>query len=226
MKTIDIFPIKWFGNRQAYEQSKIRVVTVGLNPSDKEFREEDGEEFTSELRFPEFNPNNEATLEHAFNCYYDRNPYSWFMAFEHILNGMNVSYYHGKDSVALHTDICSPWATVPTWSKLKSKEKKELIKDGFPEWKRLIDELKPDVILFSIPDAYIKMLDLDDALKETLTYSKTKDGTNRKKPIVITASHYHGALCIFGKTRNVPFGALGTKLKQELGAHIASLFPK
>ena len=47
MATINIFPIKWFGDRNAYMKSLVKIITVGLNPSDKEFREKDGEPYSA-----------------------------------------------------------------------------------------------------------------------------------------------------------------------------------
>ena len=160
MTKINTIPIHWFGDRVAYNRSKIRIVTVGLNPSDKEFRNNNRESFNIGLRFQDYE---EKGLEAVYNNYFEYNPYSWFKSFECILNGLDASYYSekGMPNRVLHTDICSPWATDPTWSKLPNQEKKNLMENehGFEQWKQLIRQLKPDIILFSIPEEYIKKLD-------------------------------------------------------------------
>ena len=37
----NVIPILWFGDLGAYEKSHKRIITVGLNPSNKEFQEKD-----------------------------------------------------------------------------------------------------------------------------------------------------------------------------------------
>ena len=221
MTKINTIPIHWFGDRVAYNRSKIRIVTVGLNPSDKEFRNNNRESFNIGLRFQDYE---EKGLEAVYNNYFEYNPYSWFMSFECILNGLNASYYSkkGMPNRVLHTDICSPWATDPTWSKLPNQEKKNLMENehGFEQWKQLIRQLKPDIILFSIPEEYIKKLDLENERSVFVTISNDKKGVPRKKSVVIEKGVYGRSLAIFGRTWNVPFGALGEDQKKDLGQKI------
>ena len=122
----------------------------------------------------------------------------------------------------LHTNICSPWATDPTWSKLPNQEKKNLMENehGFEQWKQLIRQLKPDIILFSIPEEYIKKLDLENERSVFVTISNDKKGVPRKKSVVIEKGVYGRSLAIFGRTWNVPFGALGEDQKKDLGQKI------
>lgn len=147
---IQLFPIHWFGDRTAYEASILRIVTVGLNPSDREFRPDDQTEVTSTFRFPDY-VGTEESLILAYNNYFNHNPYnSWFKGgFGSVLKSFDASFYSGFTNTAIHTDICSPWATIPTWSKLDNRIRDELEMEGHSLWKDLIAELKPDVILFS-----------------------------------------------------------------------------
>lgn len=211
----------------AYQDSEIKIITVGLNPSDKEFREKVDDLLTTKLRFPYYVNGNGASLEKALNSYFEKNPYrQWFnTGFEPILNGMGASYYAtaGYSCRALHTDICSPWATVPTWSKLPSADQEILIKTGFPEWQELVDELEPDIILFSIPQKYIKMLEIG-VFNDLCSFPTTKDGRMRKKPVIIQESIFKNSLAVFGRTRNIPFGSLGKDQKKELGKNIIDLY--
>lgn len=86
-------PILFFGDLDGYWVSPLRIVTVGLNPSRKEFG-----------------------------------------SFEPLLNGARSSYYGEQPSVALHTDICSPVATDPTWSRLHDVARTTLEADGGRLW--------------------------------------------------------------------------------------------
>ena len=51
---------------------------------------------------------------------------------------MQTSYYLGEASTALHTDICSPVATDPTWSRLSESDRTTLEADGGPLWHALL----------------------------------------------------------------------------------------
>lgn len=226
---IDIIPIKWFGDRKAYEKSKVKVITVGLNPSDKEFRERAGQSFSSHLRFPLYQEGKDNTLTLALNAYFKTNPYSWFNAFENVLNGMGASYYDNNNYPyrALHTDICSPWATGPTWNKLPQNEKEELYAEGLPLWCNLIAKLKPDIIVASLAMEYIDDLGIEDTKTEFCRFDYTKDGTRRVRPEIVWRYDFNGIPFVNGCTHNIPFGRLSTEFKQEVGRNIKELlFPR
>jgi len=167
MKKIDILPIHLFGDRPAYEASTLRVVTVGLNPSDREFRSNDTTAVSATFRFPDYD-GTEKGLELALNNYFKRNPYNaWFKgSFGAVLQSFDASFYPGAKNTAIHTDICSPWATIPTWSKLLDSERKELEKEGHALWKKLILDLQPDVILFSSSPNHEQKIDFPSPDKD------------------------------------------------------------
>lgn len=108
-------PILFFGDDEKYISSPLKVITVGLNPWRLEFPSVD-----PFLRFPaarQIDPQQPALDAHleALRAYFRVRPYNaWFRpAFEPILNELAASYYDGTAaSTALHTDICSPLATV------------------------------------------------------------------------------------------------------------------
>ncbi len=114
-------PILFFGDLDAYRASPLRVLTVGLNPSLHEFPADD-----PFRRFPlaEGSLGGEPSRYlDAMSAYFRTDPYvKWFSAFEPLLKGMRASYYPGGASTALHTDICSPVATNPTWNNLDLKQ--------------------------------------------------------------------------------------------------------
>ena len=130
---IPSLPILFFGDLHAYFSSRIRILTVGLNPS--------LHEFPADSPFRRFPLAEGVTVSEpdryldALSAYFRTDPYSgWFSAFEPLLNGMEASYYEGQPSTVLHTDICSPVATNPTWSGLDPAVQRALEKDGGPLW--------------------------------------------------------------------------------------------
>ena len=75
------------------------------------------------------------------SAYFCTDPYrSWFNTFEPLLNGLGASYYQGGGSRGLHTDICSPVATDPTWRCLDEVDRAALVADGGPLWHMLLME--------------------------------------------------------------------------------------
>lgn len=230
MPKINVMPINWFGDKEAYKDSDIRIITVGLNPSHMEFREHKQDSFSSKIRFSDFD-GKLPSLWAAYSNYFKNKPYKWFhQGFEHVLNGLDASYgglynqnnkYH---NTALHTDFCSTWATDPTWSKLSKKEQIELMQDGVEDWRHRVSRLKPDIIIFSLPDKYIQMLFTPDDMQNLFTYKEDKNGKPRKSSVDIKMSRYDEALCIFGKTRNIPFGMLSNEQKEDLGRQIKNVY--
>lgn len=218
----DIIPIHWFGDRMAYNKSKVKVVTVGLNPSNKEFRERDGDPYSTSLRFPTYKEGNANTLTSALNAYFKTNPYGWFKAFENVLNGMGASYYDNDNYPcrALHTDICSPWATDPTWSKLPQEKKEALYAEGHPQWLNLIAALKPDIIVASVSSNYIAKLGIENTKTEFCRFEHTKDGSKRKIPEIVWKYNFKGIPLINGRTRHTPFGNLSNEFRQTIGEKI------
>ena len=85
-------PILFFGDVDAYFGSRLRVVTVGLNPSSREFPADD-----PFGRFPLAEGIDCADVERyvdALAAYFRVDPYAgWFGAWEPLLNGAGASYY-------------------------------------------------------------------------------------------------------------------------------------
>ena len=151
-------PILFFGDLDAYRSSPIRVLTVGLNPSLHEFPA--GEPFR---RFPlaEDDCGQEPSRYlDAMSAYFRTDPYrGWFGAFEPLLNGVGASHYDGGASTALHTDICSPVATNPTWSQLDKTDHAALEADGGPLWHMLLEELRPQIVALSVAKSHLERIE-------------------------------------------------------------------
>ncbi|MDR0899962.1 MAG: hypothetical protein LBM27_06385, partial [Lactobacillaceae bacterium] len=141
-------PIVWFGNLDAYLKSEKRVITVGINPSDAEFL---SQRFTTS--------DSVSDVIESYNNYFENNPYwHWFNMNERVLKQFDTSYKTNQQSnTAIHIDLCSTFATHPTWGKLSPKEQKSLRETGKGEnrfW-TLVDLLKPDLILISVAKRYL-----------------------------------------------------------------------
>ena len=68
---------------------------------------------------------------------------------------MGAGYYHGRTSTVLHTDICSPIATDPTWSQLGAADRRVLLDDGRTLWHELLAALQPNVVLLSVAKSHL-----------------------------------------------------------------------
>jgi len=218
-------PILYFGDQPAYDKSKIRIITVGLNPSHKEF--------PAENRFSRFreaegiHSKAEITQEdvrsylNALNDYYRNAPYNWFSCFEPLLNGMNASYYDNHhQNRALHTDLCSPIATDITWSRLNDYQKNVLSRYGNTVWHKLVEILTPDYILISVAKDYLKNIRLGNSRwKEYMTISNNKYGRGRNPYVILTSKYrkeQRDCTLVFGRAANTPFGIISNDQKREI----------
>ena len=216
-------PILFFGNLDAYQASPLRVLTVGLNPSLHEFPEK--QPFR---RFPALagdgDPEPPRYLD-AMSDYFDIDPYSaWFNTFKPLLEGMGASFYGGGASRAIHTDICSPVATDPTWSKLAKANRKTLESDGDPLWHRLLKELQPQIVVLSVARQHLERIKFAPmtAWQVIHVFKKTGDGKPRSRPYEFRGRWYEVGgeltLFVFGEAAQRPFGSLHATQKREAGA--------
>ncbi len=216
-------PILFFGDLNAYRASPLRVLTVGLNPSSREFPGDD-----SFLRFPLLEDHRDrepGRYLNAMSAYFRTHPYRrWFNAYEHLLNGAQTSYYAGKISAALHTDICSPIATDPTWGKLDMANQEALKVCGVPLWHELLKVLRPQLVVLSIAKMHLDRISFP-AMAEwhaLRAFERTGNGDLRKRPYEVRARWYEvdggPSLVVFGQAAQTPFGLLSRNQKYQVGA--------
>ena len=123
-------PVPYFG-----DIANSTVATVGLNPSNKEFEDDDGEELRySERRFhtlnslgiefwSEISGRDLISIKESCDNYFDRNPYwRWFGKLRPIISELNVSF----GSCACHLDLV-PYATNEKWSNLSQVQRRGLL---------------------------------------------------------------------------------------------------
>lgn len=213
-------PILYFGDLKAYSNSEYKVITVGKNPSDNEFRLKKDDSF-SFVRFSKWNESSQ-NLVQSLNHYFEDQPLrQWFSSFEPILNGMSSSYYKNDyPNTALHTDVCSPLATNPTWSKLSTEEQYVLFKEGFEIWKELVEELQPDIMLVSIRRDLFKKIFTGEG-KELITFTDTISG-NERRPYKVelyefTLKSQKKVKVVFGQAANKPFDKISNLQKVKIG---------
>jgi len=226
-------PIAYFGDLFAYQQSKQRIVTVGLNPSNQEFPSKNSYlRFSSNqcISYQQIIENKNYQLYESLLCQYYKNQHCymrWFNSFENILQGMNASYRedYNFDNRVLHTDICSPIATNPTWSRIELKSKQDnLLQDGKDIWHDLIRLLKPDLIIISVARRYLNLIQFEQISDFQVIYkiNNKKNGEPRKKVYEVKLANYQisddfTTLICFGEAANTPFGSISNQDKLFIG---------
>lgn len=125
-------PVPSFG-----DLTKSEVATLGLNPSNKEFVDNSGNELSgSERRFHtlkslgleawrEADVRHIALILNSCKEYFLRNPYDrWFKKLDVVVAGSGASFYNSHSS-ACHLDLI-PYATECKWTELSSQQKRWL----------------------------------------------------------------------------------------------------
>ena len=217
-------PILFFGDLAAYRESPLRVLTAGLNPSLHQFPAH-----SPFGRFPLAEGVSASEPDRylaALSAYFRTDPYrGWLGAFEPLLDGLGASYYPGRPSTALHTDICSPVATDPTWTGLDDVSRSALEAHGGPLWHSLLEALRPHVVALSVARHHLSRIEFA-ALTEWVpirVFGRTGAGAPRARPVRVSARWYtvggEPSLFVFGPAAQTPLGLLGATQKREAGVH-------
>jgi len=227
-------PLLYLGNYEKYVQSPLKILTVGTNPSEKEFpihnpfcRFKDTENILNKEHMTD---NDVLNYLKSLNNYFDINSAEWFDHFEPLLNGLNSSYYSNHASTALHTYMCSPLSTLASWSKYEKTTSPILFHDvvyqGLKIWLDLLDTLAPDIVLSSLGDNYRGWLFPEQKLEwvKFHVFKETADGRERGRPFnvrCVVAKLGSGKRCllVFGDRGVIPF-MISKKQKVMLGEKI------
>lgn len=126
-------PVLSFGN-----VSLSRVATVGLNPSNREFVDEMGQELAGEFRrfhtlaslgldsWLDADARHLREVVASCQQYFANNPYDkWFKRLEHVMSGADASFY-GPCANACHLDLI-PFATARKWTDLTGVQRSSLL---------------------------------------------------------------------------------------------------
>lgn len=219
-------PILFFGNLDAYSRAPLKIITVGLNPSRHEFPSDD-----TFRRFPSESPvlpADTSALLAALSAYFRVEPYrSWFASYEPVLNGAGASYYSGHPSTALHTDLFSPIATDPTWSRLTPAQRAPLERAGVEMWHALVRILRPHIVLLSIARRHLERLEFmfDGPWRPLATLTHGRSGP-RRKPYVVQQRRASGTMFVFGPAAEKPFGTVAKEDRETIGRDLRRCYDR
>jgi hypothetical protein len=126
-------PVPAFG-----DLSTSLVATLGLNPSNREFVDEAGNELNGPdrrlhtlrslglTRWSEADAGHLERIENSCRRYFSRNPYNeWFRSLDRIIAGTRASYY-SMFAGACHLDLV-PYATRCKWTDLTTRQRSSLL---------------------------------------------------------------------------------------------------
>jgi hypothetical protein len=126
-------PVLSFG-----DLSRARVATLGLNPSNREFVDSEGNELDGSLRrfhtltslglsrWSEARPCHLSLIAESCRAYFVGNPYdTWFKRLDKLIAGLKVSYYSALFG-ACHLDLV-PYATAEKWTALTRQQREKLL---------------------------------------------------------------------------------------------------
>ncbi|MFL1484543.1 hypothetical protein [Marinobacter sp. LN3S78] len=137
-----------------------RVATLGLNPSNREFVNAQGEELLGDdrrfhtltsLGLDRWSQADDGHLEKILDAcrgYFHGNPYdSWFKALERLFVDAGASYY-GMFANACHLDLV-PYATAAKWGALSNTQRSSLIRESGDVLGVLLRESEVEVIVLN-----------------------------------------------------------------------------
>jgi hypothetical protein len=126
-------PVPSFG-----DLSTSRVATLGLNPSNREFVDESGDELQGPLRrfhtlmslglgsWEEADARHLRLILDSCRTYFLGNPYDrWFKRLDVVISGLNASFYD-ESRAACHLDLI-PYATARKWTELTMHQRSALL---------------------------------------------------------------------------------------------------
>jgi len=135
-------PVIYFGDYDSAE-----ACTISLNPSDREFLDENGgiltgneERLCSRRKLGKRDgdllteEDAEKVLEYCKN-YFTKNPYDWFVKFNYLIKKFGYSYYN---NTCVHLDLVQ-WATTPFWRDISENIKLIHIKNDLPVLEYLLN---------------------------------------------------------------------------------------
>ncbi|MBK8522470.1 MAG: hypothetical protein IPL54_16985 [Chitinophagaceae bacterium] len=148
-------PVPLFGNIV-----NAKIATLGLNPSNREFVDQDGIELSgSERRFQTLSslglncwsnvkPKHINLILEDCEDYFNRNPYdAWFKKLDHIISGTSMSYYFPSGQ-ACHLDLI-PFATSRKWSELSSIQQDLLLTSSSEYFASILNSSKIELLILN-----------------------------------------------------------------------------
>ena len=148
-------PVLSFGDSQ-----NSLVATLGLNPSNREFVDNDGNELKDgKRRFPTLNSlgveswgnlsrSECQTILNSFTSYFQANPYDrWFRVLDDLISDTGFSYYDPANT-ACHLDLV-PYATHKKWGTLSGKLRNSLAEESAESLGALLANSKVKLLILN-----------------------------------------------------------------------------
>ena len=146
-------PVPVFG-----DPVKARVATLGLNPSNREFVDQNGTELSGKYRrfhtltslglqrWTDATSKHVSMLEETCSIYFTGNPYDlWFRALDRVIASTGASYYSRS---ACHLDLI-PYATACKWVALRPIERSRLMEMSAEALALLLLQSKISVLILN-----------------------------------------------------------------------------
>lgn len=140
--------------------SKSKIATLGINPSNREFVNLDGNELKGDNRrfhtlnslgisnWSEVNESHLELISELCEEYFLRNPYDgWFKKLDYLMSGTSMSYYFPSLEIC-HLDLI-PFATSEKWSSLNLLQQNDLLRLFSHTLGMLIDESPIEFLLLN-----------------------------------------------------------------------------
>ena len=220
----DVVPILWFGDMDAYWASEKKIVTVAVNPSDKEFIVNGVCRVNN--RFPgapanydSHNPQHFVAYKNAMDCYFMNNPYmKWFWHNEKVLRLFDASYQgtfctYKNDSgeaftnTALHIDLKAPVATDPVWGKLDLNGRNAIASIYAKYFDLMWRYLDPDILIVSTSAQNVK--EAFGIKHENAVIHRTSKRGYVDLHIIDSPVSGKRVNIVWGSNRNTPFSGSG-----------------
>jgi hypothetical protein len=145
---------------------------------------------------------------------------NWFGHLEKVLEGFSAGFRSGALRTALHTDLMSPVATTPTWSKLNPLDKSSLEAHGVPLWHELIEHLQPHLIIVSVAREHFEKIHFS---KYPAPPHRIVLGTKIRYPVTahtVQLASGRRTDVIYSTPAQVPFGFLAHSEKVQVGTRL------
>lgn len=181
-------PVPYFG-----DICRARVATVGINPSNREFIDDAGNELDGDhRRFPTLAslgiPNwGEATscdiqtILDACDSYFTGHPYErWFRVLDGVIT-LTGSTYYCTSSPAAHLDLV-PFATVAKWGELRSSEQRVLLGNGGDVLGALLRDSPVELLVLngrSVVKEFERVCDTELTVQRCPAWDLGRNGTRR-----------------------------------------------
>jgi hypothetical protein len=130
---------------------------------------------------------------------------------------MGASFYDGGENTALHTDLCSPLATDPTWRRLPASTRADLAAEGRPLWHELARALAPDLIIASIATAELDGITFPRLGDWRVVYTVERGSPLPVRAVKLEIVPGKATLLAFGQAAQTPFGTVSRHQRRLIG---------